>query len=52
MRVSSWIIRNKHTGEVIMETWDSKKFRRMNTEKYEIVPVQDHLAGLSRKDSK
>jgi hypothetical protein len=45
---ASWVIRNKETGEVIMETFDRKKVEALNTAKYEAVPIIDHLAGLSR----
>ncbi|MGE1509742.1 PLxRFG domain-containing protein [Pseudomonas aeruginosa] len=45
---ASWVIRNKETGEVIAETFDRKKVDALNTEKYEAVPIQQHLASLSK----
>lgn len=46
-RTASWVIRNKETGEVIMETFDKKKVDALNTEKYEAVPIGEHLGGLN-----
>lgn len=46
---ASWVIRNKETGEVIMETFDKKKVDALNTEKYEAVPIQQHLGELNQK---
>jgi hypothetical protein len=48
-RTASWVIRNKATGEVIMETFDKKKVDALNAEKYEAVPVAEHLSSLSKK---
>ncbi|EPX2510607.1 PLxRFG domain-containing protein [Pseudomonas aeruginosa] len=45
---ASWVIRNKETGEVIAETFDRKKVDALNTEKYEVVPIQQHLASLNK----
>lgn len=44
----SWVIREKATGKVIMETFDRKKVDALNTAKYEAVPIAQHLAGLNR----
>jgi hypothetical protein len=46
---ASWVLKNKQTGEVITETYDPKKVEALNTEKYEAVPIQQHLASLSRR---
>lgn len=43
---TSWILRNKVTKEVICETFDKRKVDALNTDKYESVPIQQHLAGL------
>ncbi|HBO2205242.1 TPA: PLxRFG domain-containing protein [Pseudomonas aeruginosa] len=45
---ASWVIRNKETGEVIAETFDRKKVDALNTEKYEAVSIQQHLASLNK----
>lgn len=44
---ASWVIRNKLTGEVIMETFDPKKVAALNTAKYEAVPALDYLVSLN-----
>lgn len=46
---ASWVIRERATGKVVMETFDEAKVRALNTEKYEAVPIQEHLASLNRK---
>jgi hypothetical protein len=46
-RTASWAIRDKATGEVVMETFDQKKVDALNTEKYEAVPIQQHLAEVN-----
>ena len=47
--VASWVIRNKETGEVVMETFDRAKVEALNTEKYEAVPVEQHLQELNEE---
>ncbi|MDP3139793.1 MAG: hypothetical protein Q8N17_26085 [Burkholderiaceae bacterium] len=49
MPTASWVIREKGTGKVVMETFDRKKVDALNTEKYEAVPIQEHLAGINRE---
>ena len=46
---ASWVIRNKATGDVVMETFDKKKVDALNTEKYEAVPILQHLQELNVK---
>jgi hypothetical protein len=46
---NSWVLREKATGKVIMETYDPKKVAALNTEKYEAVPIGEYLAGVNRK---
>lgn len=46
-RTASWVVREKDTGKVVMETFDKKKVDALNTEKYEAVPVQQHLGELN-----
>lgn len=45
---ASWVIREKATGKVIMETFDQKKVDALNTAKYEAVPIQQYLASLNK----
>lgn len=44
---ASWVIRNKATGEVVMETFDRAKVDALNTEKYEAVPIAQHLREVN-----
>lgn len=44
---ASWVIRNKETGEVVMETFDEKKVLALNTAKYEAVAARDYLEQLN-----
>src|SRR5699024_3614963 len=48
-RQSSWGIRDKETGETVLETFDRKVVDALNTAKYEAVPVGQHLAQLNRQ---
>lgn len=48
-KTASWVIREKATGKVIMETFDRAKVDALNTEKYEAVPILEHLVGLNQK---
>lgn len=43
---ASWVLKEKATGQVVMETTDPKKVAALNTEKYVAVPIAEHLAGL------
>ena len=46
---ASWVIRDKASGNVLMETYDKAKVDALNTEKYEAVPIQQHLIELNAK---
>lgn len=46
---ASWVIREKATGDVVMETFDRKKVEALNTEKFEAVPIAEHLASLNQE---
>lgn len=47
MATQSWVIRNKATKAVIMETFDRRKVEALNTEKYEAVSILEYLVGLN-----
>lgn len=47
---ASWVIREKATGNVVMETFDQKKVEALNTDKYEAVPIAQHLAGITTQN--
>lgn len=47
-KTASWVIKNKETGEVIAETFDKKKVDALNKDKYEAVPILEHLQGINK----
>jgi hypothetical protein len=49
-RTASWVIRNKETGEVVMETFDRKKVDALNTAKYEAVPIGEYLGSINGRE--
>jgi hypothetical protein len=49
MRTASWVIREKSTKIVIMETFDKDKLAALNTDKYEAVPILEYLCDLNRR---
>lgn len=44
---ASWVIKRRGTGDVITELWDVNLVEALNTEKYEAVPIREHLASLN-----
>lgn len=46
-RTASWVIKNKETGDIVMETFDKKVVDALNTKKYEAVPILEHLQSLN-----
>ena len=46
---ASWVICNKATGESIMETFNPDVAAKVNTAKYEAVPILDYLHSLNKK---
>lgn len=46
---ASWVVREKGSGKVILETFNRKVVKALNTEKYEAVPIQEHLAGINQR---
>jgi len=44
---ASWVIKRRGTGDVITELWDVNLVESLNTEKYEAVPIREHLASLN-----
>ena len=49
MKTASWIIRNKLTKEVICETFNPLVIDRLNTVKYEAIPILDYLVSINGK---
>jgi hypothetical protein len=48
METASWVIRNKVTKEVIMETFSATVVAAVNTAKYEAVPILAYLQEVNR----
>lgn len=46
-RTASWVIRDKATGEAVMETFNPKLVERVNTAKYEAVPIGRYLGEIN-----
>ena len=44
---TSWVIREKATGKVILETFVQSNVDALNTAKYEAVPILKYLASLN-----
>ena len=51
MASASWVIREKATGRVLVETFDKKKVDALNTAKYEAVPILEYLGSLNKSHS-
>lgn len=46
----SWIIKNRNTGEVLMEISQRSKLESVNLDTYEVVPILEHLARLNQEN--
>lgn len=44
----SWVIRDKTTKKVVMETFNPQRVKALNTGKYEAVPIARYLQELNR----
>ena len=44
---TSWVLREKDTGKTVMETSNAEAVQKLNTNKYEAVPIIEHLANLN-----
>lgn len=49
MKTASWIIRNKYTKQVVMETFDNAVVNILNRDKYEAVPILEYLVSINGK---
>lgn len=47
VKTASWVIREKKTGKVILETFDKRKVDALNVAKYEAVPILEYLGSLN-----
>lgn len=44
----SWVVTDKATGQPVMETHEKTTADAINKDKFNVVPVLDHLAGLNK----
>ena len=49
MRTASWIIVNRATGQVVFETFQLSVAGKVNTDKYEVVPILEWLQRINRQ---
>lgn len=47
MVTASWVIREKESKRVICETFDKRLVERLNTVRYEAVPILDYLVEFN-----
>lgn len=45
--VASWVIREKGSTEAILETFSPTVVEKINTDKYEAIPIGQYLANLN-----
>ncbi len=48
MNTASWVIKRKSDGMVLLETYNKRLVDRLNTTRYEAVPILDYLYSLNR----
>lgn len=48
LRTASWVIVNKETGVAVFETYQESVTLKLNTAKYEAIPVLNYLQQLNR----
>jgi len=46
---TSWVVREKTTGRVVFETFNPTIVARLNTDRYEAVPIMDYLTEFNRR---
>lgn len=46
---AGWVVKNRETGEVITEIQQRSAAEKINQDKYELVPIAEHLASLSTR---
>ena len=46
---SSWVIIRKSDGDVVMETFSKSVASKINTNKYDVTPIYQHLTELNKK---
>lgn len=46
-RTASWILRDKHTKQVVCETYLASMITKLNTSRYEAIAIGDYLESLN-----
>ena len=46
-RTASWVLRDKTTKVAVCETFDKRAVDRLNTDKYEAVPILQYLGEIN-----
>ena len=46
-RTASWVIKDRKTGEVVLETFSRSIVDALNVDKYEAVPILEYLQSLN-----
>lgn len=47
MQTASWVIIDKRTREVVAETFSRRTSNAVSRERYEVVPILQHLQSLN-----
>jgi len=48
MKTASWVIVDKQTGAALFETFRASIILKINTTRYEAVPILKYLQGLNK----
>jgi len=51
MKTASWVICDKSNGAAILETFSPAIVAKINTEKYQAIPILEYLVNLNRKET-
>jgi hypothetical protein len=49
MKTASWVVVQKDTGKVILETFDPKMVAAINLDRYRVIPILKYLTSLNRQ---
>lgn len=52
MKTASWVIRDKKTKQVVLETFNPGVVSKLNTSRYEAIPILEYLQELNRSVKK
>jgi len=48
MKIASWVIIEKSTGNAICEIFTESITKKINTEKYTVMPILEYLQSLNK----